>query len=190
VNPAHPRVSMVLRQFPTMLLVLLLTFLVGCGGSGSGMQPNPNPQPGAMTAVNVLLTSTANDQLADFHIEITGLTLTNKAGQSVTVLNNPDAANDVLAGFEFIHLNGAFAPLVSATIPQDTYSSATVTVARCQFANVSVAPSGGGFSPHILLKASVRRALASRLLTSLCQLSSAVPPPFYLWTYKSHSHTR
>ena len=107
------------------------------------MQPNPNPTPGAMTTVTVLLTSTANDQLADFHIEFTGLTLTNKAGQSVTVLNNPDAANDVLGGFEFMHLNGAFAPLVSATIPQDTYSSATVTVARCQFANVSVAPSGG-----------------------------------------------
>ena len=60
----------------------------------------------------------------------------------MTVLNNPDAANDVLVGFEFVHLNGAFAPLVSATIPQDTYSSATVTVASCQFANVSVAPSG------------------------------------------------
>ena len=143
MNPAHPRVSMVLQQFPAMSLVFLLTCLVGCGGSGSGMQPNPNPQPGAMTTVNVLLTSTANDQLADFHIEVTGLTLTNKAGQSVTVLNNPNAANDVLVGFEFMHLNGAFAPLVSATIPQDTYSSATVTVARCQFANVSVAPSGG-----------------------------------------------
>jgi hypothetical protein len=66
---------MVLRQFPAMSLVFLLTSLVGCGGSGSGMQPNPNPQPGAMTTVDVLLTSTANDQLADFHIEITGLTL-------------------------------------------------------------------------------------------------------------------
>jgi hypothetical protein len=105
------------------------------------MQPNPNP--GAMTTVTVLLTSTANDQLADFHIEITSLTLTNKVGQSVTVLNNPNAANDVLVGFEFMHLNGAFAPLVSATIPQDTYSSATVTVARCQFASVSLTPSGG-----------------------------------------------
>ena len=143
MNPAHPRLFMVLRQFPAMSLVFLLTFLVGCGGSGSGMQPNPNPQPGAMTTVNVLLTSTANDQLADFHIEITGLTLTNKAGQSVTVLNNLDAANDVLGGFEFMHLNGAFAPLVSATIPQDTYSSATVTVAGCRFTNISLTPSGG-----------------------------------------------
>jgi hypothetical protein len=131
-----------------MPLVFLLTCLAGCGGSGGGMQPNPNPKPGAMTTVTVLLTSTANDQLADFHIEITGLTLTNKAGQSVTVLNNPDAANDVLGGFEFMHLNGAFAPLVSATIPQDTYSSATVTVARCQFADVSVAPSGGTLTAY------------------------------------------
>ena len=141
MNPAQPRVSTSLRQYLVMPLVFLLTCLAGCGGSGGGMQPNPNP--GAMTTVTVLLTSTANDQLADFHIEVTGLTLTNKAGQSVTVLNNPDAANDVLGGFEFMHLNGAFAPLVNATIPQDTYSSATVTVARCQFANVSVAPSGG-----------------------------------------------
>ncbi len=137
MNPAHPRVSASFRQYLVMPLVFLLTCLAGCGGSGSGTQQN-----GGTTNVTVLLTSTANDQLADFHIEVTGLTLTNKAGQSVTVLNNPDAANDVLVGFEFVHLNGAFAPLVSATIPQDTYSSATVTVASCQFANVSVAPSG------------------------------------------------
>lgn len=141
MNPTHARVSKVVPQFP--VIVFLLACLAGCGGSGNGMQPNPNPKPGAMTTVNVLLTSTANDQLADFHIEITGLTLTNKAWQSVTVLNDPNAANDVLVGFEFMHLNGAFAPLISATIPQDTYSSATVTVARCQFANVSVAPAGG-----------------------------------------------
>ena len=100
-------------------------------------------QNGGTTNVAVLFTSTANDQLADFHIEITGLTLTSKAGQSVTVLDNPNAANDPLVGFEFMHLNGAFAPLVSATIPQDTYTSATVTVATCQFTNVSVKPSGG-----------------------------------------------
>ncbi|MGB9244492.1 MAG: hypothetical protein WCC03_14150, partial [Candidatus Acidiferrales bacterium] len=100
-------------------------------------------QNGGTTNVTVLLTSTANDQLADFHIEVTGLSLTNKAGQSVTVLNNPDAANDVLGGFEFMHLNGAFAPLVSAAIPQDAYSSATVTLARCNFTNISLTPSGG-----------------------------------------------
>jgi hypothetical protein len=100
-------------------------------------------QNGGTTNVVVLLTSTANDQLADFHIEITGLTLTNKAEQSVTVLDNPNAANDPLVGFEFMHLNGAFAPLISATIPQDTYTSATVTVASCQFTNLAVKPAGG-----------------------------------------------
>ena len=41
-----------------------------------------------------------------------------------------------------MHLNGAFAPLVSAVIPQDAYSSATVTVARCDFTNISLTPSG------------------------------------------------
>ncbi len=138
MNPAHPRVSTSLRQYLVMPLVFLLICLSGCGGSGNGMQQN-----GGTTNVVVLLTSTANDQLADFHIEITDLTLTNKAGQSVTVLNNPDAANDVLGGFEFMHLNGAFAPLVSAAIPQDAYSSATVTVARCNFTNISLTPSGG-----------------------------------------------
>ncbi|MFY9729869.1 MAG: DUF5666 domain-containing protein [Candidatus Acidiferrales bacterium] len=128
------------------------------------MQQNP----GGTTNVTVLLTSTANDQLADFHIEITGLTLTNKAGQSVTVLNNPDAANDVLGGFEFMHLNGAFAPLVSAVIPQDAYSSATVKVARCDFTNISLTPSGG------LLTADFEQGLCSQG-TGLTTVSLPLP---------------
>ena len=128
------------------------------------MQQNP----GGTTNVTVLLTSTANDQLADFHIEITGLTQTNKAGQSVTVLNNPDAANDVLGGFEFMHLNGAFAPLVSAVIPQDAYSSATVTVARCDFTNISLTPSGG------LLTADFEQGLCSQG-TGLTTVSLPLP---------------
>ena len=76
---------------PTLAIFLLpeLVALTGCGGSMGTMQNQ-----GGMTNVTVLRTGTANDQLTSFRIEITSLILTDKAGKSVTLLDDPGAAND------------------------------------------------------------------------------------------------
>ncbi|HTR25092.1 MAG TPA: hypothetical protein VMI10_14015 [Terriglobales bacterium] len=134
-------------KFPLLTLAIFLppelVALIGCGGSMGTMQNQ-----GGMTNVTVLRTGTANDQLTSFRIEITSLILTDKAGKSVTLLDDPGAANDSLAGLEFMNLNGAYSPLVSAAIPQGTYTSATLLAASCQFANVSITPAGGLMSSY------------------------------------------
>jgi hypothetical protein len=68
-----------------------------------------------------VVSSAANDQLSRFGLMLNTLTLTNKTGKTVSVL---PAAQQV----EFIHLNGSPEPLMTASVPQDVYTTATATV--------------------------------------------------------------
>jgi hypothetical protein len=105
--------------------------LAGCGSSMGG------PAPAKSTQVVVLLTSTANDQLSIFTANITSIALTNTAGMSTTLFTgaNPQFGTPV----EWMHLNGASEPLPAVSVPQGTYTSATVTVSNCIFDNVTFA---------------------------------------------------
>jgi len=91
-------------------------FMAGCG-SGGTVSSTP---PAESTSVTVLASSTANDQLSGLTLDITGITLTNAAGKSVTLLTTPQY-------LEFIHLNGGVEPLTTVSVPQDVYTSATIS---------------------------------------------------------------
>jgi len=78
------------------------------------------------TAVVVLGTSTANDQLAQFDVEFTGIQLVSKSGKTVPLLSSPITV-------EFMHLNGIAEPLATIPIPQDDYTSATITLGSAWF---------------------------------------------------------
>ena len=98
------------------LLALLFVFcaavvLSGCGGSSS-----QTVQPGATTVV-VMASSTSNDALVALPLTLQSLMLKSQSGNTVTVFSTP-------IGAEYIHLNGNPQPLVTASIPQDTYVSA------------------------------------------------------------------
>ena len=101
--------------------------LGGCGASPriSSTQAQ-TPSANKSTSVTVLATSTANDRLSAFNVQITGITLTNDAGKTISLLNSPVSP-------EFIHLNGIEEPLVTVTVPQGVYTSATVTVSSSFF---------------------------------------------------------
>ncbi len=105
-------------------IAIAVAWLTGCGGSvtssGSGTTSSGN------TAVTVLASSTANDQLTQFFLSIDSVTLTNSTGQTVTLFDTPQYA-------EFMHVNGGAEPLTTATIPQGVYTSATVSVGSAQF---------------------------------------------------------
>ncbi len=94
---------------------LTAAFITGCGGSSSW---HSIP---AGTSVTVLASSTANDQLSRFSLQVTSLTLTSQSGEKVTVISTPQNA-------EFIHLNGTMEPLVTASVPQGVYTAASVSV--------------------------------------------------------------
>lgn len=85
------------------------------------MSPAPTGLLSGNTAVTLLASSTANDQISRFNVTLKSLTLISESGKSVTLLSAPQSA-------EYIHLNGGVEPLTTVTIPQDVYTSATATV--------------------------------------------------------------
>jgi hypothetical protein len=107
-------------------LVLILGLAAGCGSNGTPGSSGGGPIPGENTLVTVVASSTANDQLTRFSLFLNSLTLTNKAGTSVTLISAPQLV-------EFMHLNGGAEPLLTVSVPQDVYTSATVTVGAASF---------------------------------------------------------
>ena len=96
---------------------VLLSLISGCGG-GSSATSNMTGN----TTVVVLASSTANDQVSRISLQLSGLTLTTKDGETVTVFSTPQ-------NVEFTHLNGTPEPLVVASVPQGTYTAASVVAA-------------------------------------------------------------
>jgi hypothetical protein len=109
--------------------------IVGCSSGGTATTSSSNPTPAA-TKVTVVLSSDANDQFTDFGSVLQGITLTNSSGKSVTLLSQS-------LGTEFVHLNGLVEPLITGTVPQDTYTSATVSMGGAQFTCVALGAEGG-----------------------------------------------
>jgi hypothetical protein len=109
--------------------------MAGCSSGGASSTPSSSSA-ATVTDVTVVLSSNANDQFTDFGAVLQSITLTNYSGKSVTLLSQP-------MGAEFIHLNGLVEPMITGTLPQDTYTSATVTVGNTQFTCVGINTEGG-----------------------------------------------
>jgi hypothetical protein len=90
--------------------------------------------------VTLVATSTANDQLTQFSVYLDSVTLTSKSGETVSLL--PGYEHD-----EFIHLNGKSEPLLTASVPDDTYTSATATIGPESF--TCIGGSTVGFSSSV-----------------------------------------
>jgi hypothetical protein len=122
--------------FKSLVSVLAIAIfgalLAGCG---SGTQMGGTLPAAKTTQVIVLLTSTANDQLAVFNVALASISLTDTTGKSTTIFTgaNPQLGTPV----EWMHLNGASEPLVTVSIPQGTYTAATVTADNCAFTSVA-----------------------------------------------------
>jgi hypothetical protein len=107
--------------FATRIIVIIAVAVISTGCGSSGMSKTTPPT--GNTAVTVVVSSTANDQLTEFDLGFQSITLTSQSGKTVTL---PSSTSEL--GAEFMHLNGTAQPLLTATIPQDIYTSATVTL--------------------------------------------------------------
>ena len=123
----------------SLLLALCGYLAAGCSSSGmSVVVPPPTP-----TSVTVVVSSTANDQLTSFYVDVSSISLTNQAGATVSVLAAPqNNAFTQIQEAEFIHLNGQTAPFLAAMVPQDVYTSATLTYSYAQFTHLRLNASG------------------------------------------------
>jgi len=117
----------------TLALLLGIGIATGCGSSGTTPIP---PKFSGNTSVTVLLASTANDQVTRLEADLQTLTLTSQSGKTVTLLSSPQPS-------EFMHLNGGIEPLTTVTVPQDIYTSATITLGGAVFVCIAQAPGGG-----------------------------------------------
>ena len=120
------------QLFLVVVLAVLLVLTVACGSGGS-MSKTP-PLTGN-ASVTVMLTSTANDQLAEFDLGFQGITLTSQSGKTVTLASSTSGPS---LDAEFMHLNGVAQPLLTATVPQDIYTSASVTLGGGAFVCIAL----------------------------------------------------
>ena len=117
--------------------LITLTMLLGVGitaGCSGGMSKTP-PLSGN-TQVTVVLTSTANDQLSEFDLGFQSIALTSQSGKTVALASLPTPGPPLDA--EFTHLNGTAQPLLTATIPQDVYTGATVELGAGAFVCIAL----------------------------------------------------
>lgn len=109
-------------------------YISGCSSMGSMQVPITPPGP---TSVTMAISSTGNDQLTEFGLTIASINLISKSGTSVNIYNNPNI-NTPPQGTEFMHENGNSEPLVSASVPQDLYTSASVAFIDPNFTYLTV----------------------------------------------------
>lgn len=122
--PMHlsPESSPLKRRTVASLVVIAATiFALACGSSSSTTQ-----KLSGNTNVTVMLSSAGNDQLSEFDVSLQSVTLTGQSGKTATLLSLPTTGPGL--GAEFMHINGLTEPLLTASIPQDIYTSATVTL--------------------------------------------------------------
>jgi hypothetical protein len=125
----------ILRWVALGAAVLAAGMAAGCGAgsklaSGGGF----GPVPGETTQVTLVASSAGNDRLVRFGLTLNSLSLTNEAGTSVPVISTPQQV-------EFMHLNGSAEPLLTVSVPQDVYTSATATVGGASFTCAAQNPS-------------------------------------------------
>ena len=118
----------------TRLLTLASSFALIAGlftGCSNSVAPGGITNVGTTAAtVPVLITDAPSDQLAAFTLTLNSIVLTDSAGKTASIL--PSATT-----IEVTHLNGIQAPLVTASIPEDTYTSATITFSSPQITYIN-----------------------------------------------------
>ena len=171
------------RHFAIFAFALagVVAFTSGC----STIKPPEQTGFGGNTAVTVLLSSTANDQVTLFDIGLQTLTLTSRTGKSVTLLSSDQPV-------EFMHLNGGIEPLTTIAIPQGVYTSAQATISGGLLVCIGQVLPGAGLGipnysivnqgPTVSLSSPITVTGSSMGLMLNMQVSSSAILPSSCWT--------
>jgi len=148
----------------TLLFGTLLVFALAISGCGTAGNMERVPQFQGNTNVTVVMSSTANSQLSEFDIGITGISLGSQSGKSVTLYAVPPGTEQ---GIEFIHANGQADPFSTVSVPQGVYTTATVTVDNSAFTCVTLSSTGGLATSTFAYGASATNAPATTVTVNL-----------------------
>lgn len=123
-------------SFPRFLViatsVTLAAAVAGCGSNST----SGNLSPTGSTVVSLLLSSSSNNHLSQFNLNFSSISLTSKSGKTVTLLAAPQNP-------EFVHLNGNTELLLTASVPQDDYTSASAAIPSSTFVCIDLNSTGG-----------------------------------------------
>jgi hypothetical protein len=116
-----------IRHIATACITLILTSLLSaCGGGSStpaSSTPNPTPTPTpsvSKTAVQVNIGDSPADEMLAFSMNIGSMSLTESNGP-VSVISSATAV-------EMMHLTGMMQPLAMVSVPQGSYTGASVNI--------------------------------------------------------------
>jgi uncharacterized protein DUF5666/uncharacterized protein DUF4382 len=102
------------------LTVLVLAALLNGCGSGSSTSGSPQRTTG-LTTVLVTIGDAASDRIATFIVTVNSISLTDNAGNVVSVLSSP-------VTIEITHLTGTTQPIAALNISAGTYTKATISL--------------------------------------------------------------
>lgn len=121
--PASAHVSR-LKIFFSASIVLLLSWLTGCGGSNASNNQSNNqaPPPTQYQSVQVNVGDSPSDRVIAFSTNISSMVLNNSNGSTTPVAS-------ASVPLEMMRLAGTMQPLNVLSIPQGTYTGASVTLA-------------------------------------------------------------
>jgi len=137
---ARSRLSFSLPSNSLLAIGLMFTAIMACMlaascGGGGGSASSGGQHFSGNTALNVMLSSTANDELSQFGLQMQSLTLTSQSGSTVNLLTGQQE-------IETIHVNDGIEPFVTTIVPQGVYTSATATIGGSAFTCIEVIPAG------------------------------------------------
>src|SRR5262245_35608584 len=111
-----------LNEVACLALLGLFLSSLGCGGgSMSSQNPTPQPQQNATSLLQVNLGDAAADRLVAVRMTMGSMSLTNSSGGTATLVSSATP-------IEMMHLMGTVQPISLMSVPQGTYSGATVSI--------------------------------------------------------------
>jgi hypothetical protein len=116
-------IAAVPRKLLVLLVSVVMALFAGCGGSyNAAPKTNVTPSSGTQNVV-VGVTDGPGDRILAFTVTINSIDLVSSTGAKVSVVSTPTTV-------EVSHLAGTTFPLGRATIPQGTYSQATISISN------------------------------------------------------------
>lgn len=111
------------RALSTGFFLVSTLWLSGCGSNPPGNGGSPFS---GNTQVTILVSSTSPGDFVEFRMNLVSLKLKDNKGNEVALL--PGVSNNTSLHTEFIPFNGVPTPLITASVPQGQYTSASITV--------------------------------------------------------------